>query len=202
LENQTQISSQFDLLTVKDFLDVHTRGTIIDEMRRSSIAPASTYGKGEAAVDERVRRTSRMSPSIETVRYVNQRLEEYRETVERHFAVDLGGCEEPQFLCYRTGDFFVAHQDGNTGLINLETDRTRRVSVSIFLNQQSANEQNEGYGGGSLVFSDWRTTIRHQVCGEAGALVAFRSETTHEIMPVTHGERYAIVSWYGRRTNA
>jgi len=27
-------------------------------------------------------------------------------------------------------------------------------------------------------------------------LVAFRSETTHEVTPVTHGERYSIASWF------
>ncbi len=86
-------------------------------MRRSPVSAASTYGKGEVAVDERVRRASRISPSAETVLYVTRRLEEYRQIIEGHFAVELGGCEGPQFLCYRVGDFFVAHQDGNTGLI-------------------------------------------------------------------------------------
>ena len=31
---------------------------------------------------------------------------------------------------------------------------------------------------------------------EPGTLVAFRSETTHEVTPVTHGERFSIASWY------
>jgi predicted 2-oxoglutarate/Fe(II)-dependent dioxygenase YbiX len=38
--------------------------------------------------------------------------------------------------------------------------------------------------------------VRHPVIGEPGTLVAFRSETTHEVTPVTHGQRYTIVSWY------
>lgn len=172
---------------------------IMDDMRCSPGSAASTYGKGEATVDERVRRTCRHSPSAETVRYVICRLEEHRPIMERHFAVELGDCEEPQFLCYRVGDFFVAHQDGNTGLINLESDRMRLVSVSIFLNQQSAKQQNDSYRGGSLVFSDWRTGARREAVGDAGMLVAFRSEITHEVTPVTQGERYAIVSWYRRR---
>ena len=29
-----------------------------------------------------------------------------------------------------------------------------------------------------------------------GTLVCFRAETTHEVLPVTHGERFTIVSWY------
>ena len=169
-------------------------------MRRSPVSAASTYGKGDATVDARVRRTSRVLPSAETVSYVSQRLEAHRHDLERHFAIELGGCEEPQFLRYGVGDFFVAHQDGNTGLINLDSDRTRRVSVTIFLNTQSAEQHGESYCGGSLVFSDWRTGARHEVAGDAGMLVAFRSETTHEVTPVTQGERYAIVTWYGLKT--
>ncbi|HXT63327.1 MAG TPA: 2OG-Fe(II) oxygenase [Pyrinomonadaceae bacterium] len=171
---------------------------MIQEMRHAPVSAALTYGKGEATVDERVRRVRQVSISPASIRYVTGRLEENRESLEHHFGVKLGGCEPPQFLCYRLGDFFVAHQDGNTGLINLESDRTRRISITIFLNAQSIEEHNDNYCGGSLVFSDWRTGTRRELSGEAGMLVAFRSETTHEVTPVTHGERYVIVSWYGR----
>ena len=32
--------------------------------------------------------------------------------------------------------------------------------------------------------------------GEEGVLVAFRSELLHEVVPVTHGQRYTLVTWY------
>lgn len=168
-------------------------------MRLSTSTAAPTYGKGEVTVDRRVRNVGHVSPSPEIVLEVTRRLEAQQEILEQHFAVELGGCEPPQFLRYRVGDFFVAHQDGNTGLINLDSDRTRRLSVTLFLNQQSVEDNREGYNGGSLVFSDWRSGMRHEVVGEAGMLVAFRSETTHEVTPVTRGERYVIVSWYRQR---
>ena len=104
--------------------------------------------------------------------------------------MSLNECEEPQFLRYRAGDFFVAHQDGNTGLINLESDRLRRVSVTVLLNDHT------DYEGGALVFSDYRTGKRVEFAGEAGTLLAFRSETTHEVTPVKSGERYSIVTWF------
>jgi Uncharacterized iron-regulated protein len=198
VHDQPTTIPKFDLHIVKDFFDGNTCRELVSDMRRSPAGAALTYGKGEGSVDERVRRASRVSPSAETVAYVTRRLEEHRRNLEGHFGTELSGCEEPQFLCYRVGDFFVAHQDGNTGLVNLDSDRTRRVSITIFLNNQSAERLAEAYGGGSLVFSDWRTGSRHEVVGEAGTLVAFRSETTHEVTPVTHGERYAIVSWYGQ----
>jgi SM-20-related protein len=136
-------------------------------------------------------------PSKETVEFVTRRLIDNRQKVGAHFGISLSSCEEPQLLRYRVGDFFVAHQDGNTRLVRLDTDRSRRVSVSIFLNRQSETPEADGYCGGSLVFSDWRADKEFRLTGETGTLVAFRSETTHEVVPVTHGERYAIVSWYG-----
>lgn len=93
------------------------------------------------------------------------------------------------------GDFFVAHQDGNTGMLRLDTE-ARQVSVSIFLNCESETYQADSYCGGALVFSDWRKDARFRLAGKPGMLVAFRSEITHEVVPVTDGERYAIVSWY------
>ena len=198
MHDQPRATPKFDLHIVKDFFDANTCREVVNDMRRSPAGAALTYGKGEPAVDERIRRANRVSPSSETVAYVTRRLEEQRQDLVSHFGLALSGCEPPQFLCYRVGDFFVAHQDGNTGLVNLDTDRTRRISITLFLNNQSAERQSDAYDGGSLVFSDWRTGSRQEVVGEPGTLLAFRSETTHEVTPVTHGERYAIVSWYGQ----
>jgi len=141
-----------------------------------------------------------LMPSSETVERVRRRLLTTREEVGAYFGISLTGCEDPQFLRYRVGDFFVAHQDGNTGLLLTEQEQSRKVSVVIFLNRQSETPETGSYGGGSLVFSEWRpgrSRGQYSLTGEAGTLVAFPSETTHEVIPVTRGERYSIVSWYG-----
>lgn len=186
----------FDLYTVKNCFDAETCRELIAEMRNSATSPALTYGKGDAAIDDRVRRVKQVHTSPQSVALIRRWLEEQREFIAGHFGVSLTHFEEPQFLWYRVGDFFVAHQDGNTGMLNLESDRTRRVSVTVFLNSQREEKSSDTYTGGSLVFSDWRTGARQEVPGEAGMLIAFRSELTHEVLPVTRGERYAIVSWY------
>lgn len=194
----TKANTDFDLHLVEGFLDPETCRQLIAEMRRSPASPAVTYGQGgPGSVNERVRKVESLMPSKETVEQVRRRLKDYREKVGEHFGISLSSCEEPQFLRYRVGDFFVAHQDGNTGLLLLDTDRSRRISVSIFLNRQSETPEKGAYCGGSLVFSDWRAGKEFGLDGETGTLVAFRSETTHEVIPVTHGERYSIVSWYG-----
>jgi SM-20-related protein len=198
---ETNAAAGFDLYMVRNFFDAETCRELVAEMRRSPAAPAVVYGRGDAgAVDERVRKVSRLLPTAETAGQVGRRLLERRGTVGDHFGIGLGVCEDPQFLLYRVGDFFVAHQDGNTGLIRSEREQSRRISVVIFLNRQSETPERDAYCGGSLVFSDWRARPGHRelrLSGAAGTLVAFRSETTHEVIPVTHGERYSIVSWYG-----
>lgn len=197
--HETDGAARFDLLLVRDFLDARECGALVAELREAGGDPAAVYGRGESgAVDERMRRAARLAVSSATVEFVSRRLSGYRARVEDRFGVKLAGCEEPQFLRYREGDFFVAHQDGNTGLLRSERE-ARLVSVVIFLSRQ-ADESNGGdYHGGSLVFSDWRPGSnrgRFGLSGEPGTLVAFRAETTHEVTPVTSGERLSIACWY------
>ena len=192
-------AARFGLLLIRNFLDAHECGRLVAELRAAEGGPAAVYGRGESgSVDERVRRTARLTPSRETVGFVSRQLSETKAQMEEHFNVLLAGCEEPQFLRYRKGDFFVAHQDGNTGLLRSERE-ARLVSVVIFLGRQ-ADETGEGdYGGGSLVFSDWRAGSNgggFRLRGARGALDAFRAETTHEVTPATSGERLTIACWY------
>lgn len=189
----------FDLYVLRDFFDAVACAELLGELRRASVGAAEVYGRGASGdVDERVRKAARLAPSAETVERVVQRFSECREEVGAHFGLSLGACEEPQFLRYRVGDFFVAHQDGNTGMLMSERERSRKISLVVFLNRQSETPEAGAYCGGSLAFSDWRKGRGvFPFFGETGTLVAFRSETTHEVLPVTHGERYSIVSWYG-----
>jgi SM-20-related protein len=192
------LSDHFDLYLVRNFLDADACRELMAEMRLSTASPGVTYGQANSGVvNDRVRKVSRVQPSEKTIQRVTHGLIDYRERVGEYFGISLSRCEEPQFLCYRTGDFFVAHQDGNTGLVSLKSDKSRLISVSIFLNPQSEMAEGDSHGGGSLVFSDWRSNKRFELASEAGTLVAFRSEITHEVIPVTHGERCSIVSWFG-----
>ena len=191
----------FNLYQVRNFFEARVCREIVAELSTSPQDPATVYGRGNAgSVDERMRKAARLKPSAETVELLRRRLLMIRDEVGAHFGTSLSGCEDPQFLRYRVGDFFVAHQDGNTGLLLSEREQSRKVSIVIFLNRQSEIPDASSYEGGSLVFSEWRPDrIRGQywLAGEAGTLVAFPSETTHEVVPITRGERYSIASWYG-----
>lgn len=183
-----------DLFVIKQFLDHLECDRIVAEMKAVEGSAATIYGRGtSSAVDERVRKAVRVRPANETVEFITNRLLATRHSVEKHFGVNLNECEEPQFLRYREGDFFVAHQDGNTGLTRLDSE-CRLVSTVVFLSRESDSPAPGVHCGGSLVFMNLDS--RFHLSGEPGTLVAFRSETTHEVTPVTHGERYSIASWY------
>jgi SM-20-related protein len=187
-----------DLLLLPTFLDEIARERIVDELRTLDGAPATVYGvETGGSVHPGVRSASRVAVSAETRESILRRLESARPELERHFGLALAECEEPQFLHYRQGDFFVAHQDGNTPLTR-DDSRHRRISVILFLNEQSTEPKPGSYGGGELLFHgqypDWQA--RYAAPAAPGALVAFRSESTHEVAPVTHGDRYTVVSWF------
>lgn len=160
---------------------------LIAELRRSAEEQAPVYGLGErAAVHSLARRTTLLTASPDVRASVSSTFERLRQTLSDEFEVPLTRFEEPQFLRYTTGDYFVAHQDGNTPII-VDDSRHRRVSVILFLSEPAS------YSGGDLVI--------HQPAKELapagrGTVLAFRSELTHEVTPVTAGERYTVVTWY------
>jgi predicted 2-oxoglutarate/Fe(II)-dependent dioxygenase YbiX len=190
------------LFLVRDFLDPQTCAAVRDEARAAAGHPAPVYIEGaEGHVHEEVRKTSSLEVSAATAADVVRRLRELREEIGRHFGLSLAGCEPPQFLRYGAGDFFVRHQDGDTGQIEFDHLRVRKVSVVMFLNGGAAEPSGEAFGGGELLIyrSDEETgagPLVFPIPGEAGLLVAFRSDTVHEVTPVTGGERLTVVSWF------
>jgi SM-20-related protein len=197
----TPDAAGFNLYLDPGFIDARQCGDLLAELAIAPEAPATLYGQAvTGVVDERARKVARLMPLPETISRVTRRLLEAREAIGAHFGIPLRSCEDPQFLRYRTGDFFVAHQDGNTGMLLSDKEQSRKVSVVIFLSRPSETQEAGAYGGGSLVFSEWRAGRRpgrHPLAAGAGTLVAFASDTTHEVTPVTWGDRYSIASWFG-----
>jgi SM-20-related protein len=142
--------------------------------------PATVLGGGISSA----RKTTRVAVGEAARAAVDELLARLRPRIETHFGRPLNGFEEPQFLRYGPGDYFVAHQDGNTPLIH-DDSRFRKVSVVIFLSEMGT------FGGGELVLHGGRP-----LTPAPGTLVAFPPETTHEVLPITHGERLSVVSWY------
>jgi SM-20-related protein len=190
------------LFLVRDFLDPQTCAAVRAAARAAAGHPAPVYIEGaEGHVHEDVRKTSSLEVSAETAAGVERRLFDLREEIGSHFGLSLTNCEPPQFLRYGEGDFFVRHQDGDTDQSEFDHLRVRKVSVVMFLNGGAAEPSAETFGGGELLIyrSDEETgrgALIFPVPGESGLLVAFRSDTAHEVTPVAHGERFTVVSWF------
>jgi SM-20-related protein len=186
-----------DVLEIDQVLDAATLGQIRQEMRAAKGDPATVLGLTPHRVTSSARKATRIAVSDVPRSAVVGLLEGLQPRVEAHFGRSLAGFEEPQFLRYGPGDYFVAHQDGNTPLVYDES-RFRKVSVVIFLSAQSEHPVPETFCGGSLVLHGpvGQAQPRLTLAPAPGTLVAFPSETTHEVLPITHGERLSIVSWY------
>jgi len=187
-----------DYLEVKSFLRASECAGLSAQLPQAASAQATVLSADPGgAVKPLVRRTTRMSVPPQVAQHVTALLMEQKAALEQRFSLALSRCEEPQFLRYVAGDFFVAHQDGNTPLIH-DHSRFRKISAVIFLSAATEDPAPESYGGGALVLHGPYSgpVVRVPLRPEAGSLVCFRAETTHEVLPVSHGERFTIVSWY------
>lgn len=186
-----------DLLHIENFLDDDTRAEIVAELQRAHGAPATVLSADAGGRMDMARRTTRVAVSPETRALVRQRLMDRKAQIEAHFGVAVTDCEDPQFLRYETGDYFVPHQDGNTPMV-WDDSRFRRISAVIFLSEKADEPAPDTYGGGALVFHGPYTAPNERVAASAapGTLVTFRAETTHEVTPVTHGVRFTIATWF------
>ena len=181
-----------DLLEIDGLLDESACDSLRGELQAAGGGAASLLG-GE--VRTHVRKATRVAVSPAASGRVKSLLMQCVPRLERHFGLTLGECEAPQFLRYQTGDYFVAHQDGNTPLIH-DDSRFRKISLVLFLSRQSEEPAPDTYGGGDLVLHGPYPGPEIRLAPPPGTLVAFRAETTHEVIPVTHGERFTAVTWF------
>lgn len=179
-------------LVVEHALDAGALEQIRGEMTMARGDPATVLGvAGRRRVASSARKATQVAVSEPARAVVTGLLERLEHRVGSHFGRRLDGFEEPQFLRYGPGDHFVAHQDGNTALVH-DDSRFRKVSVVVFLSAP------ETFSGGALVLHApfGHDEPARSLAPAPGTLVAFASETTHEVLPITEGERLSVVSWY------
>ena len=191
-------AGMIDTFEVKSFLSPAECAGLRAELRQAAGSQATVLSRDPGGeVKPLVRRGARMRVPARTAEQIAARLMQQTDALEKRFGHPLSSCEPPQFLRYLPGDFFVAHQDGNTPLIH-DDSRFRKVSAVIFLSAFSQGLAPESYGGGALVLHGPYAgpDLRVPLTPLPGTLICFRAETTHEVLPVTYGERFTIVSWY------
>ena len=190
------------LFIIPDFLEPAFIAELIQEMKFAPKEPGIvTDLQGVDRVNEDYRKVLDVFPSKEIRSILKQRLLGLMPELEKHFKVSLAGCEPIQYLIYRPGDFFKPHADGGKSAGKSHEKQQRRVSVVIFLNRESEEPVDGGYGQGRLTFYGLINGPQWEGCGFAlnsdpGLLIAFPSEKIHEVTPVSHGERFTAVTWF------
>jgi SM-20-related protein len=205
VERREMLAARFfarlGMFVVDEFLDAASCSRLCAEMRASARMPATVGQGGKEAVDSDVRAAEWAAVSRESKHWMRERLRSLKTRVEEHFAMKLADCQPPQFLVYRSGDFYTTHSDNAPNADSPGYVRERLVSLVLFLNGRSSTEDDATYDGGALTFAGLIDDPRlspyaYPLAADRGQLVAFRSNVLHAVAPVVRGERYTVVSWF------
>jgi SM-20-related protein len=187
------------LYVARGFLEPALCRDLTHAVREGGARPASIAGAGGTdIVDERRRRTLQAAVSPSGQLDMRNRLLPLAADLAHHFGLKVTGMQEPQFLRYGRASFFRAHQDSSDHSALDPQVRARRISAVVFLNRQTRLPADGAYCGGDLRLFRLDDDPDPVFCiaGETGMLVAFSSDVFHEVRPVTHGERFTVVTWY------
>jgi predicted 2-oxoglutarate/Fe(II)-dependent dioxygenase YbiX len=195
--------SKLGFFIAKDFLDDDLCAKIRSEMCLGSNIPAMVTSGKEEIIKENVRKNKVVQVSASSISFFKSRLLAIKPILEEHFKLSLTDCQEPQFLAYKQGDFFIFHSDRSDEQDKPEYVKARQISVVIFLNSAASEYEIDSYSGGSLKFYAYDivsdSSLKNagfSLSGETGLLIAFRSDIRHQVQTVTSGERFTIVSWF------
>ena len=114
-----------------------------------------------------------------------------RDIVNPFYGIEISGYETPQLLRYGIGGMYEPHVDGES-LWNKE-DGTKVWRKSVERDLSAVIYLNDDFEGGEFVFPD----LNIRVSPKPGLLLCFPSSHLyrHGVLPVTRGERLAIVTW-------
>ena len=199
---QTTDLSNVGLWVRDGFFDGETCASLRAAMEHTDLTSALIVDAQGYHVDEKVRKAALVGLGESASERVVVRLRGLIPALSDFFGVPLQDCSSPEFVLYRPGDFFRPHLDTST-IADMPVEVLRRkVSCVIFLNAEGDALAGDGsYAGGTLTFLGLNSnptwyTGRTPLRGTTGRLVAFRSDTVHEVTPVLRGQRYTIVTWF------
>ncbi|MHC0068509.1 2OG-Fe(II) oxygenase [Nostoc sp. UIC 10890] len=195
--------SKLGFFIARGFLDDDLCAKSRSEMSLGSNIPAMVTSGKEEIIKDNIRRNKVVQVSASTISFIKYRLLAIKPMLEEHFNLSLTDCQEPQFLAYKQGDFFIFHSDRSDDPDKPEYVKARQISVVIFLNSATSEYEIDSYSGGYLKFYAYDivsdTSLKKagfSFSGETGLLIAFRSDIRHQVQTVTSGERFTIVSWF------
>ncbi len=196
--------NRFGFYSVKNFLDAEFCTSLCDEMSDApqilgSVAKANTYEN--TTNEEFSRRREVINLSNDKLEEIKKRLTSIIPKIETHFKTKIIGLQPLRPSIYKKGDYFKPHSDKKNDPNSPSFMQERKVSIIIFLNEESPIEKEGTYCGGNLTFYGFMDKPGFEnmgipLVGEQGMLIAFPPERTHQVTEVTAGERFVIVSFY------
>src|SRR5437660_3055349 len=100
--------TQLGLFVAKDFFDAELCARLRDESRSAPRTAGTALKAGSAnhVTDETIKRRSEAEPSAPTLAVVKERLLALMPKIERHFDIELTGCQTPRLVCDSEGDVY------------------------------------------------------------------------------------------------
>lgn len=197
---KAEFFAHFGIYVQRNFLSRIQCQQIYKEMLSYPSSSAGIY----YGLNRESRKVSRVEVPETTREYIKTRYNRLMPELSEYFRTPLQGFQDPDFLHYQEGDFYVPHIDRAEGSEFPDYIQQREVSVVLFINSQNTDEEEpvpNSYQGGSLVFfglmEDERAKhLGFPLEGEEGVLIAFNSRLCHEVKPVLSGNRCTLVTWY------
>lgn len=114
-----------------------------------------------------------------------------RDVVNPFYGIEISGYETPQLLRYGIGGMYEPHVDGES--LWMKEDGTKVWRKSVERDLSAVIYLNDDFEGGEFIFPD----LNIRVLPKPGLLLCFPSSHLyrHGVLPVTRGERLAIVTW-------
>lgn len=169
---------------IDNFLSSAECAQIIEHSRTFEMRGGGVRGQSKVEPEKRMVKERVLPPE----EFSMTRLER---TVAESFGVELQEPIAPRLLFYEEGGHYIAHNDAGgvrLGLTGPEAFRMfpRDLSTVLYLNEE--------FTGGEFEFVHTGQIIRPTT----GMLTIFPSDWRHEhrVLPITSGERWAVVNWY------
>jgi predicted 2-oxoglutarate/Fe(II)-dependent dioxygenase YbiX len=184
----------FALVLEPHFLNPAECERIRDAMDRGIDDAAEIIGD-EIAQHDTIRRTRSLEIETGVREWLEGRLDGIKPAIEQVLGRPLGRREGTGFLRYPPGGFYVTHRDRGA-VAGWPAAARRAASVVVFLNDGQAPGRGGHFEGGMLCLYPDPDAPPVQIRPEAGLLLAFPSDTLHEVLPVVRGTRDAAVDWF------
>jgi len=145
---------------------------------------------------EEARRASHIEVPQEILGLIEACLDAPRDAIGAFFGKRLRSREGVSLLRYEPGGFYGPHVD-QADVPSWPDAFDREVTVVLFLNSSRDRDAGGTFGGGLLrLFPDDPDVPPIEIAATRGTLVAFPSDTVHEVTPVTDGTRDTAVDWF------